>query len=386
MTWVFKLLGLVLLVFGVAAGRRWYWQNLRGLKPAIQSPSQNIAQVINTTGMPLNLPAGFALSIYAKNLVNVRVLAFDPQNNLLVSLPAQGKIVALPRADQVLTVVDKLNLPHGLAFRQGKLYIAESHRVSVFDYNQQTYQASNPQKILDLPNVGNHFSRTIIFTPNDKLLIAVGSSCNVCDEKDWRRAKILIANPDGSDFKILASGLRNSVFMTIHPQTQKTWATDMGRDLLGDDIPPDEINIIEPGKDYGWPYCYGKQSTDPFNRGQKDCLITESSYIDILAHSAPLGLAFIPTDSNWPKDYWHNLLVAYHGSWNRSVPTGYKIVRYKLDQAGNYLGEEDFITGWLTSTQEAVGRPVDILFKSDGTAFISDDKAGVIYKLSYTGN
>ena len=369
MTWVFKLLVLVLVIFGVAAGSRFYWQ----------------PGAVNTTNFPLKLPSGFSLSILAQNVPNARVLALDPRGTLLVSLPSQGKVVALSQADQAMTVVDKLNLPHGLAFRQGKLYVAESHRVSMFDYDAVNLKASNPRPMLDLPGGGNHFSRTIIFTPDDKLLISVGSSCNVCNEKDWRRAKILVANPDGSDLKVFAQGLRNSVFMTIHPQTKQIWTTEMGRDLLGDDLPPDEINIIEPGKDYGWPDCYGQQIVDPFNKGQGDCLLTESSHIDIPAHSAPLGLAFIPADSNWPKAYWGNLLVAYHGSWNRSTPTGYKIVRVKLDASGKFQGFEDFVTGWLTPQNEVLGRPVDILVNSDGTAFISDDKAGVIYKLSYTG-
>lgn len=346
--------------------------------PALKPPAQ-------TTGLPLTLPPGFSISVFAQNLTNPRVLTFDPQGTLLVSIPSQGKVVALPQTDQVVTVVDQLKLPHGLAFRQGKLYIAETDQVAVYDYDPKTFEAINKKKIVDLPKGGGHFTRTLLFTPDDKLLISVGSSCNVCNETDWRRAKILIVNPDGSDFKILASGLRNSVFMTIHPQTQKIWATDMGRDLLGDDIPPDEINIVEPGRDYGWPFCYGRQIIDPFNQGKKDCAQTESSHIDLPAHSAPLGLAFVPQDSNWPEDYQDDLLVAYHGSWNRSVPTAYKIVRIKLDDQSHSQDIEDFIIGWLMSAQETLGRPVNILFKSDGTAFISDDKAGVIYKLSYTG-
>ncbi len=217
-------------------------------------------------------------------------------------------------------------------------------------------------------------------------MIAVGSDCDVCVEKDWRYAKILVAEPDGSSLKTFAAGLRNSVFLTSHPVTGHIWATEMGRDYLGDDLPPDEINLILEGQDYGWPYCYGKRvhddKFDPEGEKRDFCKETVPSYIDIPAHSAPLGLAFFPEE--WPKEFRYHLLVALHGSWNRSTPTGYKVVRYKLDEAGNVLGEEDFITGWLTP-HGALGRPVDILITDDGVIFISDDKAGVIYRVVYNG-
>lgn len=320
-------------------------------------------------------PGEFNLVTFAQNTPNARDLILDPQGTVLVSQPSAGKVVSLADPANPVTVIDGLNSPHGLVFRQSQLYIAESNRVSIFDYDADTKKATNPKPVIDLPGSGGHFTRTILFTPDDKLLISVGSSCNICNESDWRRAKILIANPDGSDLREFATGLRNSVFMTFHPVTRELWATDMGRDWLGDDLPPDEINIVLESKNYGWPYCYGKQVTDPFNNNQLDCATTQSSYIDIPAHSAPLGLAFIPANSAWPQDYWGNLLVAYHGSWNRSIPTGYKIVRYKLDPAGKYEGEEDFLTD--------VGRPVDILINPDGSAYISDDQNGSIYKLTY---
>jgi glucose/arabinose dehydrogenase len=174
--------------------------------------------------------------------------------------------------------------------------------------------------------------------------------------------------------------------MAVHPVTGQIWATEMGRDYLGDELPPDEINIIKESYDYGWPLCYGKNihDTDFDKNTDNPCKepIMRASYIDIPAHSAPLGLAFFPVEG-WPKEYRYNLLVAYHGSWNRSEPTGYKIVRYRLDNMGNYLGREDFITGWLTRDNKALGRPVDILIRSDGVIFISDDKAGLIYKMTY---
>jgi len=242
-----------------------------------------------------------------------------------------------------------------------------------------------------LPGGGNHFSRTIMFMPypdESKMLVSVGSSCNVCNESDERRAKILEYDFATGKLEEFARGLRNSVFMAIHPVSGDIWATEMGRDNLGDDIPPDEINIIKKGANYGWPICYGKNIHDnAFDKNvyiRNPCMesFETPSFIDLQAHSAPLGLAFFP-EEGWPEEYWFNLLVAYHGSWNRTVPTGYKVVRARLDSKGEYLGTEDFITGWF-SNGKVYGRPVDILIQPGGTIYISDDKSGVIYRVKYT--
>ena len=396
----------------VAAGLTWaglfYWQNLRGAGPAFKPPPQNIAKQLEPPAgppqakwneideAPLKLPPGFAISIYARDLPGARVLCLDPAGTLLVSLTRRGQVVALPetqsrgKADAAVTVLAGLNRPHGLAFGPGEhpqLYVAETTEVAVYDYDPQTLKATNKKKIIDLPPGGRHFTRTLLFRPpphEDQLLISVGSDCNVCVEQDWRYAKILVADADGRGLKTFASGLRNSVFLAAHPLSGLIWATEMGRDYLGDDLPPDEINLILEGKDYGWPYCYGKRvhddQFDPQGLKRDFCQDTIPSYIDIPAHSAPLGLAFFP--ASWPQEWRYDLLVAYHGSWNRTIPTGYKVVRYKLDQAGNFVGVDDFITGWLTP-QGALGRPVDILITDDGEIYISDDKAGVIYRVVY---
>lgn len=368
---VMYLLSIAIIAASVWAGRFWY-DNLRGAGPAFKAPERDITQDVtknpskatNTTGLPLKLPDGFSISIYARELGDPRVLALDPKGKLFVSIPSQGKVVALP---EKTTVVDGLNRPHGLAFHDGKLYVAETDGVSV-----------NKKKIVDLPGGSTHFSRTIGFGPDGKLYISVGSSCNVCVEKDWRRASILVY--DG-ELKPFASGLRNSVFFTWH--NGQMWATDMGRDLLGDNIPPEEVNIIEEGKDYGWPYCYAdKVHDDNFDpKKSKSCEQTVSPKIMFQAHSAPLGLAFIP--DSWPNEYRGDLLVAYHGSWNRTQPTGYKVVRFDLDENGKSKGESDFLTGFLDGNS-ALGRPVDLLFDSQGNLFISDDKSGVVYKVSQT--
>ena len=274
-----------------------------------------------------------------------------------------------------------------------QLYVAETNQVSLFDYNFDTDTAENKRKIINLPSGDGHWTRTIMETPSDgnektELLISVGSSCNVCNETDNRRAKVLVADLDGSNVRDYATGLRNSVFMAIHPVNGEIWATENGRDKLGDDLPPDEINILKIGGNYGWPICYGDNIHDSdFDKNQyiqDPCNSKIKPHIQIQAHSAPLGLAFIP-EEGWPENMWHNLIVAYHGSWNRTEPTGYKLVRYRLDTDGNLLGEEDFITGWLSS-DGVLGRPVDIIIEPGGTMFISDDKAGVIYRVLYRKN
>lgn len=376
-----KILGGIVVALLVWGG--WFaYQNFRGSGPAVRRaipilPPASEGPAQNTTGIPLTMPDGFSLSIYARDLEGPRVLRWDPNGILLTSIPGRGQVVALPDAnsdgasDETVIVASGLRSPHGIAFHDGKLYIAETDGVSVYDYDGATKKASNKQKIIDLPAGGNHFSRTIDFGPDGKLYIAVGSSCNVCREGDSRRAKILVANPDGTGLRDYATGLRNSVFF-IWDTENRMWATDMGRDLIGDDIPPDEINIVEDGKFYGWPFCYGKKVWDrQFDRSaeaEARCQESTPSHVDLQAHSAPLGLRF----------YEGDLLVAYHGSWNRTTPTGYKIVRI-------HDGEiSDFITGWLGTAKAAsgaYGRPVDILFDTDGVGYISDDKAGVIYRL-----
>jgi glucose/arabinose dehydrogenase len=395
---VLFLFGIVMLVWIAVFS----WKNLRGIGPTLRSSSSDIATLIErasadagTTGMPLTLPPGFSLSVFAKGLGDPRVMVLDPDRNLLVSIPAQGRVVALPDtdrggiADRVTTVIDGLKGPHGLAFSPaGRLYIAEENAVYLCSYDRKALKAEKLKKIAELPAGGGHATRTLLFlsgSPEDRLLISVGSSCNVCLEDDWRRAKILSTTADGRSLTIFASGLRNSVFMAVHPRTKEVWATEMGRDLLGDNLPPDEINIIKQGRAYGGPFCYGKNVHDSdFDRdGSHPCKEPESfpSHIDIPAHSAPLGLAFFPREG-WPAEFRDDLLVAYHGSWNRSIPTGYKIVRFRLDDIGRVDGVEDFMSGWLTKDGTALGRPVDILILPDETIFVSDDKAGVIYRIT----
>lgn len=412
-----KIIWLGLFLLGGLAVFLFYQKHLSGIWPAIQNPAEDITKSENTTGLPLKLPAGYSISIFAKGLVNPRVMTYGP-NGMLVSEMSAGRVSYLADEDtdgdidQIVPIISGLNNPHGIALKcepkengttetfeeNCKIYIAETHRVVEYDYDAVNNKAVNGRKVVDLPADGGHSSRTLLFMPyadENKLLISVGSSCNICTEKDSRRAKILQYDVKTGKLTDFARGLRNSVFMAIHPVTGKIWATEMGRDLLGDDIPPDEINIINGPSassgqnsavpNFGWPICYGKNIVDiSISSNKVSCEGMAPSHIDLQAHSAPLGLAFIP-EEGWAEDYWYNLLVSYHGSWNRSVPTGYKVVRIRLDANGKVLSEpEDFITGWLANPSAgagALGRPVDIIVQPGGTIYISDDKAGVIYRV-----
>jgi glucose/arabinose dehydrogenase len=400
------ILGIILAAAGLGAAA-YYWQHRRVAGPAPLLPPPDLVGRLDKSlerdgkpalpsSAPLELPPGFTFSVFAKNLPGARVLALAPNGTLLVSLTSQGKVVALPDKNQTgvaeapVTVLDNLDQPHGLAFSPEKpprLYVAETGQVAAYNYDPEHLQATDRQKIADLPPGGLNFTRSLVFWPKGRahrLLISVGSSCDACEEQDPQRAKILAVDPGGGDPETFASGLRNSIFMAIHPLSKHVWATETGRDDLGDNWPPDEINIILKGSHYGWPYCYGKRlhddKCDPAGTHREFCKDTIPSFIDVPANAAPLGLTFFPKE--WPKEFRHDLLVAYHGSSNRPGPTGCKVVRYKLDAAGNFVDVEDFITGWLTP-EGVLGRPVDILIKDDGVIFISDDQAGVVYRVVY---
>lgn len=419
----FTLFTLLFILSATIAFGAWaYTKYFKGVLPAFTKPSHDITQSINSTDMPLTLPDGFAISIFAQGFEQPRVLAIDPAGTLIASIRGEGKVVALPDSDndgvsdQTILIAQDLSSPHGLAFKCADasdaciLYVAEIDKISTFDYDSATHTASNKQTLIALPNDGRHRTKTLMFHPtqSDSLLVSIGSSCDTCFETDATRATIQIIN-DLAEPKLepFAVGLRNSVFMTTHPATKEVWATEMGRDFLGDNLPPDEINIFPPRKsgggnfldsetdvvitpDYGWPICYGDNVHD--TTFDKDLYSFESPtsvcdaldkipvHINLQAHSAPLGLAFIP--NSWAEKYQGDLLVSFHGSWNRSEPTGYKIVRIDLDDEGNELKQEDFISGWLVSLDDALGRPVDLKFDTKGNLFVSDDKAGVIYRVS----
>lgn len=397
--WILTVFVTGLMIWGVTA----LWNVLRGIGPAVTEPPQNIATLIesesnqapgsaeNATDFPLKLPDGFRIDIFAKDLGAVRVLVRDPAGTMVASIPKAGLVIALPdtdkdgKADRSVPILENLSQPHGLAFAGDRFFVAENDQVTSYVYDGATHTTTDRTVVMSLPGSGSHLTRSL-FVHNDRLLVAIGSSCNACEESDDLRGSIQSIALDGTNPRPFATGLRNSVFQARHPLTGEIWGTEMGRDLLGDDLPPDEINILREGADYGWPYCYGgnihDQTVDP---GQGvDCTTPahEPSTIDLPAHSAPLGLTFLH-GSGWPDDWQNNLIVAFHGSWNRTVPTGYKLVRYQADDQG-ILQASDFVSGWLTP-EGALGRPVSLLADPDGNLYLSDDKANLIYRIHYQG-
>jgi glucose/arabinose dehydrogenase len=343
----------------------------------------------------LKLPDGFHVAVFADNIDSARMLTFTPGGVLLVSESGEGKVVALPdpqhtgKAGRVVSVLSGLNEPHGIAFYEGKLYVAENDKVRRYDWDEVNLRATNPTKLADLPTGGGHSTRSILFHAG-KMYISAGSSCNVCVEKDQRRATVMEFNPDGSGQRIFAKGLRNAVGIAENPKTDTVWVTVNGRDWLGDDLPPETIyDLGKDGGDGGWPYCYGDRIPDSnFTKsGDNRCQSVLEPKVQMQAHSAPLGLAFYE-GSMFPPEYRNNIFAAFHGSWNRSVPTGYKVVRVKLDDKGQVIGgAQDFITGWLapgeTKHGRWMGRPVGIAFAADGSMYVSDDAGGVIYRITY---
>lgn len=370
------------------------------IPPAAEETNSSVTETQNAKG--LKTPEGFRIEIFAEDLPEARVIEFDDKGRMLVSQTREGKITILENKNEEgffqdrRILVDNLRNPHGMAWQCPSdsetcfLYVAESDKLTRFSYDSDSGTVSEKTKMLDInySSSDRHFTRSLLFLPypnENTLLISVGSSCNVCQEKDDQRGRILAYDTKTGNLFQYASGLRNAVFMTLNFVDGKVFATEMGRDALGDDLPPDEINIIEEGKNYGWPVCYGKNIHDTdfdkntYIRNPCSLPFETSSFVDLQAHSAPLGLSFIP-EEGWPEEYWYDLLVAYHGSWNRSVPTGYKIVRINMKAEGKYLETEDFITGWLNEKGEKTGRPVDIKVFSGGVGYISDDEAGVIYR------
>ena len=364
-------------------------------------PLLKLAPALIEDDLPFSVPDGFAVSLVSDDVPGARVLGRDPIGTLVVSLTSLGTLVALPdadadgRIDSIETILEGLDSPHGFTFLcdptpvegsplQGcRLYVAEEGAVTSYLYDAHTRTAQFDEKIADLPEGGGHSTRTLLPHPDGRLLVSIGSSCNVCEESDERRAAIYAIDLSTKEMKPFATGLRNTVFMAIEPVSGAIWGTDMGRDFLGDDLPPDEVNILREGSWYGWPWFYGKNTFDEqFRPGVIPSFVQDASpsHLDIPAHSAPLGLAFVP-EEGWPEDMWYDLLVAYHGSWNRSSPTGYKIVRFPLDARGMPEGPAvDFMTGFIGESG-IYGRPVDIIAMPGGSLWISDDRAGAIYRI-----
>jgi glucose/arabinose dehydrogenase len=340
----------------------------------------------------LTLPPGFTAEVFAEGLQTPRFLAFDPAGVLHVAEWGAGRVVALPdrdgdgRADGLEPLAEELDSPHSLVYRDDGWYVGVPSGVVYLADTTGDGRADEQRPIItDLPSDGSHRTRTVDFLPDGRMVVSVGSSCNVCEEEDPRRATILVYDDAaGNGGRILATGLRNAVGLDVNPTTGELWANNNGRDLMGDDEPPETLYRIHDGADYGWPRCHSGRIIDPDMGQPGDCDRVAPPIVEMQAHSAPLGMVFYD-GSSFPADYAGDLFMAFHGSWNRSVPTGYKVVRIPFD-GGEVSGPlEDFATGWLDeTTYETSGRPVGLAVGPDGALYISDSKGGFVYRVTYS--
>lgn len=335
------------------------------------------------------LPEGFHIGLFAEGVNNARMLRMTGTGDLLVSSMRPGEVILLHRdanndgaADGRTVLLRGLDLPHGLALSGGYLYVAETGRIVRAPFDQVARTVGDIEVIFDgLPPGGNHRTRTIDFGPDGLLYVTVGSTCNVCIEEHPYRAAMVRMQPDGSDASIFATGLRNTVGFDWQPGTGKLYGTDNGRDLLGDDIPHCEINLIEKGQFYGWPFTFDDRVVDPDYGAGRETEIANSRVMvhGLGAHVAPLGIRFL-SGHGLPDGYEGRALVALHGSWNRSVLSGYKVVALDFTEEG--ISEVDFLTGFEHGG-DVIGRPVDIEQGPEGFIYISDDYAGAIYRVAY---
>jgi len=341
----------------------------------------------------LRVPEGFKISFFASDVENARSLALGDKGTVFVGSRKGKNVFALVDADhdgvaeKKYTVAENLNSPNGVAFHNGALYIAEISKIWRIDNIESTLEhPAKPVLVFDsLPTDTHHGWKYIAFGPDGKLYIPVGAPCNICNdsEKDPRYASITRMNPDGTGFEVYASGIRNTVGMTWHPQSKELWFTDNGRDQLGDDIPPDELNIaIKKGEHFGYPYCHAGEVLDPdFGKGKK-CEDYMPPARKLTPHGASLGIKF-NTGTMFPAKYKNQVFIAEHGSWNRTQPIGYRVMLATIEGT-SVKTYEPFIDGWLKNG-EAWGRPVDVLFLKDGSMLVSDDLANVVYRVSYAG-
>ena len=340
----------------------------------------------------LHVPAGFSVSVYADNVPNARSLALGDNGVVFVGSGREGKVYAVQDAnhdgiaEQRHIIAENLTMPNGVAYKDGALYVTEISRILRYDHiNQQLANHPKPVVIYDqLPSDKHHGWKYLRFGPDHKLYTAVGAPCNICNPEQDIYASLVRLNPDGSGFEIIAKGIRNTVGFDWQPGTDNLFFTDNGRDHLGDDVPHDELNHwTAKGGHFGYPFCHGGDTPDPELAGERKCAEFTPPVWQFKAHVAPLGIRFYQ-GKQFPAEYQNQLFVAQHGSWNRTEPQGYKVVQIKFKQ-GQAVAEQDFITGWLQADGSALGRPVDILTLPDGSLLISDDKLGVIYKVSYQG-
>lgn len=343
----------------------------------------------------LQAPAGFTVSTFATGLRNARILAVAPNGTVYLSRRDQGDILMLRdidgdgRADGAPVQVANRPNAHGLAIKDGKLYVATVKEIFVADIQADGTLGPLTMLIGDLPDGGQHPNRTIAFGPDGMLYISVGSTCNACNETNPESATLLRASPDGKQRSIFATGLRNTIGFGWHPATGELWGMDHGIDYLGDGIQPEELNRIELGKQYGWPHVWGVDginpaSTPPGEISKAQWLASSTPMVmGYTAHAAPMQMVFYPQGGSFPADYSGDAFTTMRGSWNRVPASGYEIARIRFDR-GQPVGIEPFVTGFLTDGGTThIARPVGLALNPDGSLLMADDANGTIYRISY---
>lgn len=374
-------LGLIAIVVLAAIGGVgcWYRGHLAGVIPSAAADADQI-----------KLPSGFQIALYADRVPNARQMAVGPPGIVFAGSRSEGKVYAIVdkdgdhRADQVHVLASGLEQPSGIAFRDGALYVAEVSRVLRFaNIAADLTKPPKPEVVATFPTDQHHGWKFIAVGPDGRLYVPVGAPCNVCEPPGPLHATITRVGLNGGQPEIVARGVRNSVGFDFQPGTGDLWFTDNGRDMMGDDVPPDELNrVSKAGEHFGFPYCHGDGIRDPeFNRGRACSQYTPPARA-LGPHVAAIGMRFY-TGTMFPEKYRSGIFIAEHGSWNRSTPIGYRVTFVKVEgnRATSY---EPFAEGWLKGSI-AAGRPADVLVMPDGALLVSDDKGGRIYRISYGG-
>ena len=336
----------------------------------------------------ISLPEGFSIAVYADDVENARQMALGDKGTLFVGSRNAGNVYALidsdqdNKADKQIQIAKGLFLPSGLAFHKGDLYVAEVDKIWRYaNIESSLPTVPKPELVFDaLPNKAHHGWKSIAFGPDGQLYIPVGAPCNIC-ESELPFATILKLDINTKKTTIVAEGVRNSVGFDFHPETGDLWFTDNGRDMMGDDLPDDELNhVSKAGQHFGYPYVHNDNIVDPeFGQSEK-AKLNRGPALGLGAHVAALGMKFYQ-GNQFPAEYKGDIFIAEHGSWNRSKKVGYRIVRVKL--AGDKVIKSDvFASGWLQG-EESWGRPVDVMIMPDGSMLVSDDAANAIYRISY---
>jgi len=373
-----------------------FFNGLDKQKNASENIDTSVPAITNASAeLPLSsikLPKGFTISVYAE-VENARSMAISPNGTIFVGNRNEDKVYAIKDtngdfiADKKWVIASGLNMPNGVAFKDGNLYVAEVSRINKFSNIEARLDAPGKSEIIydKFPKETHHGWKYIAFGPDGKLYVPIGAPCNICEPKEPIYASIHRMNADGTGLELFASGIRNTVGFTWHPDTKDLWFTDNGRDMLGDDVPPCELNAAPvKGMHFGYPYCHGGTIKDPEFGNKRSCNEFTKPMQNLGAHVAPLGLKFY-TGSMFPAEYKNQIILAEHGSWNRKKKSGYKLSLAKIEN-GKVVSYQPFASGWLNEeTQKVWGRPVDVLLLPDGSMLVSDDQAGVIYRITYKG-